>query len=244
VITSLGDNSDKLLCAVLFDLDDTLYPEREYVISGIAAVTDFMSSHIFGTVGRDEIHRQLIALLDESRENLFDRLLNKFQIHSHSLLATLVHVYRTHSPTLSLCSDVLPAFRCLRDAGIRLGIVTDGKATMQWNKLEALGLMNLVDTVVCTDDLFSGCGKPSPLPFEVALHHLCVPAETAIYIADDLSKDFIGPRQLGMGTIRLDRGHPHPLQPRTDFPQSHQADTVCRDLDQAVNWLLNERTPS
>jgi putative hydrolase of the HAD superfamily len=222
--------------AVFLDLDDTLYPERQYVVSGINAVADFLASHV--SCVREEIAARLLSLLDEGREQLFDRLLNELGLHSPSVIATLVHVYRTHLPTLSFCDDVLPALERLRTAGIRIGIVTDGKATMQRKKIEALVLAEQVDAIVCSDDLFEGCGKPSLLPFEVALSYLRVPPWESVYIGDDLSKDFIGPRQLGMGTIRIDRRLPYPLQPRTDFPATHRADRTYQDLGQAVSFLL------
>lgn len=227
--------------AVLLDLDDTLYPEREYVISGINAVSDFLISctDLDLRMRRGEIVKQFVELLNEERGELFDRMLYRLGHHSSSLLSTLIHVYRAHHPSLALFGDVLPSFNRLKEAGIRLGIVTDGKATVQRKKIDALGLMEQVDTVICSDDLLAGCGKPSTVPFEVALCYLHIPPEAAVYIGDDLSKDFIGPRRLGMGTIRIDRGLPYPLQPHTDFPIHHQADFLCRDLNQATALLLN-----
>lgn len=230
--------------AVLLDLDDTLYPERQYVISGINAVSDFLASRsdLGLRMGRNEIASQLVELLNDGRGELFDRMLHRLGLNS-SLLSTLVHVYRAHLPTLALFNDVLPALGRLKKAGILLGIVTDGKATVQRRKIEALALMGRMETAICSDDLLAGCGKPSTVPFEVALCYLQIPPEAAVYIGDDLSKDFLGPKGLGMGSIRLDRELPHPLQPRTDFPQSHQADAVCKDLSEAVTLLLGKMTP-
>lgn len=232
-------NSGKPIRAVFLDVDDTLYPERDYVISGIDAVSEFLASHSDVTLGveKKDISARLLTLLDEKRGDLFDRMRNLLGFQTPSV-STLVHVYRTHRPTLSLCSDVVPALDRLTKAGIRLGIITDGKATVQRKKIEALGLGQLVETIICSDDLLAGSGKPSTVPFEVALCYLQVTPDEAIYIGDDLSKDFIGPRRLGMRTIRIDRSLPHPLQPRTDFPESHQADITCRDLSEAAGWLL------
>jgi len=232
--------------AVLLDLDDTLYPEREYVISGINAVSEFLASRadLHLRIGSGEIARQCIGLLDEGRGELFDRLLVRLGVSSPSLLGTLVHVYRAHQPRLALFSDVAQSLDRLKRAGILLGIVTDGKATVQRKKIEALALGELVATAICSDDLLAGCGKPSKVPFEVALGYLQVPPEAAVYIGDDLSKDFIGPRGLGMGTIRIAREHPHPLQPRSDFPEAHQADAVCRDLRAAADLLLSGGAPT
>lgn len=237
----LKNNPASNFQAVLFDLDDTLYPEHEYVLSGFAAVGEFLSLKYRTGLSSGEILQIEVKLLADGRDNLFDRLLEKMGIFSPALVATLVHVYRSHRPNLSFFSDVVPAFKALRKAGVHLGVITDGKATVQRNKMEALGLFNLVDVVICTDDLLAGCVKPSTIPFEIALNYLRVPPAAAIYVADDLSKDFIGPRHLGMGTLRIDRGLPFPLQPKTDFPENYKADATCRDLDEVLTYLLTRR---
>lgn len=236
-------NDGKTPRAVILDLDDTLYPERQYAISGVAAVAGFLAHRIdLGIrLDKEELVAQLVELLEESRTELFDRMLARLGVHSPPLLTTLVHVYRTHRPSLTLFSDVMPFFARLRNEGIRTGIVTDGKATMQHRKIESLGLVQQVNAVICSDDLQPGCGKPSTVPFEVALCHLRISPETAVYIGDDLSKDFIAPRQLGMATIRLDRMLPHPLQPRTDFPANHQADKCFHNLNEVAAWLFDHR---
>jgi len=225
---------------VLLDLDDTLYPERDYVVSGLRAVSEFLASRTGLGMERDQVALRLQALLDEGRERLFDRMLGQLGIDDPSLLSTLVHVYRSHRPAISLCSDVLPFLGRLREAGVRLGIVTDGKGLVQRNKIETLALAQQVDAIICTDDLLAGCSKPSTVPFEIALRYLQVSPEEAVYVGDDLSKDFIGPRRLGMRTIRIDRGFPHPLQPRTDFPDNHQADAVCRNMLEVEQRLGNQ----
>jgi FMN phosphatase YigB (HAD superfamily) len=60
-----------------------------------------------------------------------------------------------------------------------------------------------MDAIVCTGELGQGCAKPSTIPFEVALTLLDVAPQTTAYIADDISKDFAGPNQLGMKTVQI-----------------------------------------
>jgi putative hydrolase of the HAD superfamily len=62
-----------------------------------------------------------------------------------------------------------------------------------------------VDVIVLTAELPVGWQKPDPRPFEVALGRLESRPEAAIYVADNCRKDFVGPRRIGMKTIRVRR---------------------------------------
>jgi putative hydrolase of the HAD superfamily len=223
---------------VLLDLDDTLYPEHDYLLSGIRAVARFAATRL----GREaeDLDQSFHELLKEpeGRAELFDRLLRRFNAWSPGLVATLVHVYRTHEPELSPCMDVIPALLSLRGTGRRIGLVSDGPATVQRLKLKALGLVDWFDVVVFTDDLPPGCRKPSQIPFLVAAEALRTPPRSLAYIADDPAKDFLAPRQLGMRTIRVNRRLPHALQSGTSFPETHLADFTASDLKEALDNLL------
>jgi FMN phosphatase YigB (HAD superfamily) len=121
-----------------------------------------------------------------------------------------------------------------------VALVTDGKATVQRNKISALALESWLDAVICTDDLLDGATKPSPRPFEVAANRLQTTPTHAAYVGDDTSKDFLGPRALGMRTVRLDRRLPFPLQSCHDFPTAYLPHVTFANLDDAATWLLAE----
>jgi putative hydrolase of the HAD superfamily len=211
--------------AVLFDLDDTLYPEREYVLSGYRAVAWFAGSR-YGRSARD-VESLLVRRLEQhGRAGAFDALART--LGQPEAVPALLHVYRTHRPRIRPYPDVRPALARLRERGVRLGVVTDGKATVQHYKLEALGLEEHFDVVVASDDIDTA--KPAAEPFEVACTRLGSVPGDAVYVGDDPAKDFVGPRGLGMATIRVDRGWPHPLQHRRDFPPDLHADETVADL--------------
>ena len=225
--------------AVIIDMDDTLYPEREYLMSGSRAVARFLATRTSGSA--EELMQAIDALLAEpaGREQLFDRLLRRLGLWSEGLALTLVHVYRTHRPAIVPCVDVPPALAMLRAAGVCLGLVSDGPATVQRNKLEALGVAAAFDAVVLTDDLPAGHRKPSPAPFLVAANLLGVNARDCACIADDASKDFIAPNELGMTTVCVRRRMSHRLQPSTELAARQQANHVVEDLGAAARLLLS-----
>ena len=90
-------------------------------------------------------------------------------------------------------------------AARRTAIVTDGPERTQRTKVECAGLAGRVEEIVYTGALGPGAGKPSTTGFAVALRRLGMPARSALYVADNPRKDFVGPRRLGMRTLQVRR---------------------------------------
>jgi putative hydrolase of the HAD superfamily len=192
--------------ASLFDLDDTLYPERSFVDGGFRAVGRFLGH----PTGRSpaSIARRLAALHErDGRGRLFDTLLAELdQPPDPDLVLAAVQVYRTHRPRLAPFPAVVEALRRVRAAGIATGVVSDGLSAVQHRKLAALeGVAGLMDVVVMTDELGPGHAKPSATPFRVACRLLKIEPAQAVYVANDPRKDFMGAREVGMATIRTGR---------------------------------------
>lgn len=189
---------------VLFDVDDTLYDERTFVKSGFGAVARHLQGR-FGWNVESLVHEMMTLLGEQGRGAIFDEVLRRRGQYDADLVGELVSVYRQHEPNIQLFADVPPVLARLRGAGFKLGLVTDGNHQVQLRKLEALGLLELVDVAIRTDELGVQYWKPHVKPFEVALHQLGLAPEQAIYVGNDVTKDFHGPRQLGMGALHIER---------------------------------------
>jgi len=190
--------------AVLFDLDDTLYPEMDFVRSAFGAVAADLGADVGIDAGFTRM-RLLQILRRDGRGRVFDDFLHQQRIYTPERVARMLMVYQTHFPSLRLHTDVVPTLEWLRRSGVALGIVTDGLSYVQRAKVEALGLEPKVDVVVCTDELGPRCGKPSRAGFERALETLGVSPSRAAYIGNDATKDFLAPRLLGMTAIHIVR---------------------------------------
>ncbi len=195
--------------AVLLDLDDTLYPEIAFVEGGFRNVARFVSSKC-GLSEKELFERQLDIMRREGRGKIFDVLLQDLGQYVEYRVSLLVYLYRCHTPTITLYEDVIPTFQELRARGYQLGVITDGLASVQRRKIEALKLDRLVDIVICTDDLGKECWKPSVISYQVALDLLGIEQNEAAYVGNDVSKDFAGPNELGMLTIQIAR-HATPM---------------------------------
>jgi putative hydrolase of the HAD superfamily len=229
--------------AVLFDLDDTLYPERTFVDGGFRAVGRFLAPRL----GRspDSISRRLMRLHDrDGRGRLFDTLIAEQGLPPDDdlVLAALV-AYRTHRPRLRPFPGVVEGLERIRSAGIRTGLVSDGLASVQRRKLAALpSIAKMLDVVIMTDELGPGHAKPSPVGFRVACRLLDADPRRAVYVANDPRKDFVGARKAGLRTIQAGRPPDEGGDPAGASRASHDADTAAASFDDVVAHILG-RSP-
>ncbi|MFQ5462743.1 MAG: HAD family hydrolase [Phycisphaerae bacterium] len=191
--------------AVVFDLDDTLYPERAYAFSGFAAVAESLAD-LLGDPSA--VAGELEALFDTPhRPRVFNALLEQHGLPDDpQRIQELVTIYRRHIPTLSLFADADRALDRVR-LKFKLGIITDGLMITQSLKIKALQLADRVDKIIITSELGPQYGKPHPKAFEWMASALGMAPEQCVYVGDNLTKDFLAPNRLGWRTIRIIREH-------------------------------------
>ena len=191
------------MSAMVFDLDDTLYPERAYAFSGFADVATRFKSVLGNQVKSSALMR---ALFDtEHRAGVFDEVLSQKGLSGDAeLLAGMIDTFRTHRPMIALHADADAALARLAPAH-KLGIITDGPAAQQSAKVTALRLAPRVHEIILTDELGPGFAKPHPRSFEIIARRLAVDTAECVYVADNPTKDFVEPNALGWVTVRIVR---------------------------------------
>lgn len=115
----------------------------------------------------------------------------------------------------------------LRDAGLRLGVVSNSDGRVE-QALEAAGLRNYFDVVI--DSALVGVEKPDPRIFHAALDALGVAPGEALYVGDLYEVDVVGARAAGMEAVLLGEPESAPDRP-------------CRSvqsIENLVNDLLRE----
>lgn len=188
--------------AFVFDLDDTLYPEREYVVSGFRTVAREFAIRLGDPALTLE---RMIRLFDSKhRPRVFHALLDELSLEDPTLATAMIETYRAHRPALALFDD---ADRVLGDLGGRfhLGILTDGRPTAQRAKIEALALRTRVDEIVVSSELAPMICKPDPRPFEFISTRLQVRWNRIAYVGDNAAKDFLAPNRMGWRTVQVRR---------------------------------------
>jgi putative hydrolase of the HAD superfamily len=193
--------------AVIFDLDDTLYPHVQHVHSGFAAVATHVARHSAVTA-KDAYATLRSARESDKRGNEFQWLCQVYRLDP-ALVPALVREYREHRPQLWLTHGAAEALGALRTAGWRTAILTNGDPGVQAGKVQALGLEAMVDHVVYASEHAPG-GKPAREPFLEVLRRLQSAPDDTVMVGDDPVNDVDGARAVGIRTIFLVRaGRPH-----------------------------------
>lgn len=188
---------------VVWDLDDTLILERDYVRSGFEAVAGRLEA--YGADPQVAFSTLWDGFLAGTRGDAFDRLLTSLGLAGAVPIETLVEWYRSHQPKIRIEDGLLRLLGELRRAGISQAVITDGALTGQRAKAAAVGLADLVDHIVFTDVWGRGFWKPHPRAFAEVEERFGVQPEDCIYIGDNPAKDFLTPLARGWDAVRLVR---------------------------------------
>lgn len=237
LISAFELNERSIKMVIIFDLDDTLYPEMSYVYSGYHAVSNYLApllkqkaSTIFEALQKEE-------LIDRSQ--VFDRYLAQQSYLKQSLIQQCVRVYRSHDPVLSLFSEAEICLNLLQHHP--LYIVTDGNHLVQRKKVLALGLKNFVKRCFFTYAHGLHRRKPSPYCFEKICQIEKVDPSSVVYVADNPYKDFIGLKPLGFQTVRVLTGSYRYVRMAGDHEADRQIQTL-QELDETFLQSLKAFT--
>lgn len=183
----------------VFDMDDTLYKEQRYRDSGYRTIARHFAAPC--GVSPDELYR----LMQEDLTQAFERVRDLAAARGVEVTVDQqLTVYRSHRPDITLDPVAESVLSKLHDAGVPMGLVTDGRAWGQLNKINALGLGRFFrpDTLIAT--VLYHTDKHSPEPFRMIEKRLRdLGATTMTYVGDNPSKDFLHPNLMGWNTVML-----------------------------------------
>jgi putative hydrolase of the HAD superfamily len=175
---------------LVFDLDDTLYKEVDFLRSGYQYICDkfLLDEHVF---------QQMLKNYFEGK-NAFEELIRQHDLPLQ--LSELIQLYHAHLPKISLDQATKYTLDVLSQTPfVELGLLTDGRSTTQRNKLKALGIENYFKEIIISEEF--GSEKPNLANY---LHFANkYPNYLCFYIADNIQKDFVSPNQLAWTTICL-----------------------------------------
>ncbi|MGF1691936.1 HAD family hydrolase [Photobacterium kagoshimensis] len=185
---------------VIFDLDDTIYPESSYNLACYQAA----SKVFLADYGVDLYSEIELRFNQRQYRDLFSRAIKAKggEVSEEYIFTQLVQAYRTHAPELKPYDGFLSCILELKSR-YRLAIITDGNSSIQRQKIQALGIAPYFDFILCSSELGKGISKPMALPYEKVLNFFGVSPQDSVYIGDNQSKDFIYPNQVGMHSIHL-----------------------------------------
>lgn len=224
-------NDDQILRSkrcVVFDLDDTLYDEIDYVASGFQAVVALLDEGLREQGRQFLAHRVATRHLRHAFEDLAVALRLRRDIKEDWIAA-----YHLHRPAITLRSGMTDLIDRLQGHGISMACVTDGRSVAQRAKLAALGLSRTFAHVSISEEI--GVEKPAPDAFIAVA--AAVPSTEYCYIADNPAKDFLAGRQLGWYTIGLANERGLRLVDRLQVSQSHAPHQWCNSVSELTNAI-------
>ena len=200
---------------VVFDLDDTLYPEGAFVRSALAAAGR-PAAEAWGLRG---IGAEALRLFDAGQRQRIFQAAHAAAGHGElgdERAGEVLKVYREHRPeSLEWFPDARVAVEQLHREH-PLELISDGYLPTQSNKFDALGAGVWIPNPIFTEALGREHWKPSPRAFELVMQRH--PGAKFVYVADNPAKDFVAPRALGWKSLRILRpegvyattlAHPH-----------------------------------
>ena len=184
------------MTVVAFDLDDTLFQERDYLHSAYREIASILSAK-YG-IDREDC---LDAMFTGGFDALIS-LLNDLAIAHEEDVMWCVEKYRHHKPDISLSPTVKSTLSELKQRGANIALITDGRITTQTLKIEGLGLNDYISPEDISISEAIGADKSQALPF-LRIMQRYPEVQRYVYIGDNPTKDFIHPNTLGWITIGL-----------------------------------------
>lgn len=203
---------------IVFDLDDTLAYEIDYLKSAFREIASGLEGDEFRTMMRKY----------RAGENVFAYLSQKHGVSIDGLLEK----YRTHFPVIRLNDGAEELLQFCKRNNFRLGLISDGRSVTQRNKLKALGIEHFFDKVIISEEF--GSEKPDPRNYEAFMENKNT---QYIYIADNPDKDFISPKRLGWKTIALRDAGRNIHRQNLSVSEEYMPHLIVRELREIKNHL-------
>lgn len=198
---------------LIFDLDDTLYEEELYALSGFKVVARQMSKK-YNIPSNDAYSVMRSALKSGNRNQAFQKLVLKWDLPQKAVNECL-GLYRNHDPSIKLDSVTKKALSNFEHTNKY--VVTDGNKIVQKRKVDALKLEEIFNKCFITHNFGIKAAKPSTICFEKIKEIESVTWKDLVYVGDDPNKDFVNLKPLGVLTIRVLTGRYSQLEVSPDF---------------------------
>jgi putative hydrolase of the HAD superfamily len=206
---------------VVFDLDDTLYNEVDFLKSAFNSISLKISAQIQGN--KTAICNDMLDFY-LAKENVFELILKKYQCTYN--INQLLNFYRTHKPELFLKQENIEILDYLKQKEMSLGLLTDGRSIQQRSKIKAMNLEGYFTEIIISEEF--GSEKPNIKNYKY--FEKTFKEGEYFYIGDNLKKDFITPNKLGWTTIcLLDNGfniHSQDFNLSQEYLPKHKINTL------------------
>lgn len=214
---------------VVFDLDDTLYKEVDFLESAYKEIAIFLESSIH--ISRTQVYKEMLDWY-YAGANAFKEVLERYPT-SDVDIDKLLSFYRNHIPDIQLSEDHTSTLESIINMNIPLGIMTDGRITQQRNKIKALELENYIVDILISEEF--GSEKPDRCNYEFFMKRY--PDHHYFYIGDNTKKDFITANQLGWTTVCLLDDGTNIHDQNFTLPEAYLPQYQIKNIKESLNLI-------
>ncbi len=197
-----------MIKAIFFDIDDTLYDSTK--LTKMARQNSIRAMIDSGLPERSEekLYNLLNEIIKKHGSNYakhYDRLLEELGLEAEPKIvaAGVVAYEHTKEGYLTPFPGVIPTLLKLKE-DYKLGVISNGIAVKQWEKLIDLGIHHIFDVVATSEEL--GHRKPQKEIFLFAVEKLGLSPAECMMVGNRLDTDILGGNTAGMKTVRIMRG--------------------------------------
>ncbi|WP_160136421.1 HAD family hydrolase [Chryseobacterium sp. c4a] len=207
---------------IIFDLDDTLMYEIDYLESAYYEI-----AHLLDPNDQDNLYQDMMRDYHENKD-VFGMLEERY---SHNKVK-LLDMYRNHFPMIKMGDDVRDVLNYISQNNYKLGLISDGRSITQRNKLKALDIEDLFDKIIISEEF--GSMKPDHKNFETFMDDKNF---EYFYIGDNTKKDFVTPNKLGWTTIALKDAGRNIHKQDFDWSPEHKPQFIVNNLKEIINYI-------
>lgn len=211
----------QLIEGVFFDIDDTLYDSTKLARMARENSIKAMIDAGLDVAGEEELYSKLEDIIKKYGSNYsrhYDELLKEVGVkwNPRIIAAGVVAYERTKTGYLRPYPGTVPTLIKLKKRR-RLGVVSNGLAVKQWEKLVGLGIHHFFDVVATSEEL--GCSKPHRRIFEYAMEEVGLNPPECVMVGDRLDTDIIGGNRAGMTTVLMKTSREQAPRGEEDTPR-------------------------
>jgi len=192
-----------MIKAVIFDIDNTLFPSNDFAE---LARRNAITSMIEAGMDADEhtAYKKLRHVIDRYGSNYprhFNALLKELDLpYDPKIIAAGIVAYHQAKTSIFHYPDVPKTLLYLREKGYKLCVASEGRAIKQWDKLIRLGLHNIFHEVFVTP-------KKSEQFYKSILMKLNLKPKEVMMVGNRLDKDIFPAKSVGIVTVLVARDH-------------------------------------
>ena len=215
--------------AVMFDLDGTILDRN-------ASLVNFVSWQARGML-RSQIQDRALFVdrfieLDANgsvwKDEVYKSLIDDFSITGWSVDELLISYELCFSGFCQPKQGAIEAVNILKNMGLKLALISNGKSPFQERNFNSLGISHLFDAVIISEAV--GLRKPDRAIFELASEVLAVKPDRTVFVGDNPLADIKGSKDMGMYSIYI---------PGYYGDKCSDADIVCNNFAELPKIVVN-----